>query len=575
MAGPVWVEDDSIGRALAGLSDSFSGKGGAYIANVRSEIALREEQRRKLQEQMQAAQEQTAAETARLKNMPPPTPAQTAWAKSGGPIGTEVVPAGGVTPLQVLPNASEVPARDAATARAFELERNKQIATAALGAQHATSMSDVAKGSAELAGQAQVGLYGNAPIGSPEWTKTQTQLEGKQPVLEGKNVTGYGVLDADGRLVGRGVTQNFRTDASGTAIQVPPGGTIVKMGEMSAETGPLKDSGARLATIDRGVQKVARKEVIGQPEALEIAQALAQEHKDVVKLEKNDVGTVVPVVVPEHPMAKVYAPLVDHLNAVLGGGRPAPQVSAFDRGAPPVGNVSVPGVTLPTQPPETANIGGTAGVPTTPAPEPAAAAPIIPPPGQVTATPGPPVIQGTGAELQKELFNSQFYRQYSDSMTAYNNVKDAFKSDNPSADLRGIYALAKLYDPGSVVREGELKLTQGASSIAERLAGMYNSLAGKGGRLTPTQRADIMQEAYGAARLQYESMNVKNRDAADRAQRLQIDPRNVMVPLQVPEPPKAEEISAIKRGSKAQPLSRGAGGGKRYDDVDAIVGIGR
>lgn len=573
MAGPVWVEDDSIARALAGLSDSFSGKGGAYIANVRSQIDAREDQRRKLQlemereqAQMAAANAAIAAERARQMNLQPPTPAQTGWATSAGPIGTEVVPPTGPAPLQPY-NAADVGKRDKEAARTFGLEREKQLATYALGARHATSMSDVAKATPELAGQAQVAEYG-VPKTVDEYAKVQTQLTGKLPEVDQKTAAGYAILNADGQIVGRGVTHNFRTDASGAAIQVPPGGSVVKMGEMPAEAGPLKDEGARLSTINTGVQKVARNEAIGQPEALVMAQALSKQFPDVVKLEKDDVGNVRPVVVQEHPMAKVYGPLVDRLNVVIGGAPPAP--SAFDRGAQPVPNVSVPGVALPTQPPpEVANIGGTAGVPTTPAPA-APAAPIIPPVGAApTATAGAPVVQGTGSELQKELFNSQFYRQYSDAMVAYNNVKEALKSDNQSADLRAIYALAKLYDPGSVVREGELKLTQNASSMAERIAGIYNALTGTGARLTPSQRADIMQQAYGAATQQYESMNVKNTDAAERAQRLGIDPRNVRVPVEKPQPPSREEVSSIKRPKApgaAQPLSRGAAGGTQTID---------
>jgi hypothetical protein len=568
MAGPVWVEDDSIGRALAGLADSFSGKSGAYIANVRSEIAAREDQRRKLQQELLAKQrEQEAADAAiaarrsRLMDIAPPTPAQTGWATGAGPIGAEVVPPGGPAPLQTY-DAAIIKPQDAAAAKTFGLERESQLANYALAARNPSAFATIAKGAPEMAAQAQIALTG-VPKTVDEQAKLQTQLTGQLPLTDQKSATGYAVLNADGQVVGRGVTHNFRTDASGAAINVPPGGSIVKMGEMSAEAGPLKDEGAMRATIDRGLQKVARGEPIGQPEALTIAQALSKQFPDVVRLEKDDVGNVRPVVMPEHPMGKVYGPLVDQLNRAIGGTTTAAPAAAaaFGAGAQPMQNPTVPGVTLPTTPPpEVSNIGGTAGLPATPAPTTTPEPIITPPAAGVTAQVGAPVIRGTGSELQKELFNSQFYRQYSDSMTAYNNVRDAMKSDNQSADLRAIYALAKLYDPGSVVREGELRLTQGASSLAERMAGLYNALSGSGGRLTPSQRADIMAEAYGAARQQYESMNVKNRDAADRAQRLGIDPSNVTVPMQVPEPPRPEEISSIKRGGRAgaQPLSRGA-----------------
>src|SRR5215467_9699340 len=101
MAGPVWIEDNSIGQALSGLADSFSGLRGAQMANVQSEIWMRNLQREQLKRQLAAQDDAIAAENARQGNFAAPTPGTDAWVKSGGVVGTETVPEGGPAPLQL------------------------------------------------------------------------------------------------------------------------------------------------------------------------------------------------------------------------------------------------------------------------------------------------------------------------------------------------------------------------------------------------------------------------------------------------------------------------------------------
>lgn len=84
-------------------------------------------------------------------------------------------------------------------------------------------------------------------------------------------------------------------------------------------------------------------------------------------------------------------------------------------------------------------------------------------------------------------------------VTALRNVAQAGRqiqtllgNPGPFSDVATVYSLVKLLDPESVVREGEIALTQSATSIWDRLRGML-SKAHKGGFISDDLRADINQ----------------------------------------------------------------------------------
>jgi hypothetical protein len=105
-------------------------------------------------------------------------------------------------------------------------------------------------------------------------------------------------------------------------------------------------------------------------------------------------------------------------------------------------------------------------------------------------------------------------------------VQSARKAPNtPAGDIDMIYAVGKIMDPNSVVREGELNLVIAAGSPAQKLQGMVNYVKG-GGRLAPEQRAQLMdtitnrtgalKQQYDAARGSYE--DIVKRQGLDPAQ---------------------------------------------------------
>jgi len=69
--------------------------------------------------------------------------------------------------------------------------------------------------------------------------------------------------------------------------------------------------------------------------------------------------------------------------------------------------------------------------------------------------------------------------------------------DNGYGDMNLIYAVGKILDPGSVVREGELALTIAAGSPMQRLLGTTRFTTENGGRLTPKARQQIIGMLQG------------------------------------------------------------------------------
>ena len=123
------------------------------------------------------------------------------------------------------------------------------------------------------------------------------------------------------------------------------------------------------------------------------------------------------------------------------------------------------------------------------------------------------VAETTG--LRKEFADLPEVRKFKNAIPAYQAIVQAAKINNPQADINLIYGLAKLYDPDSVVREGEYDTIANSQSIPEWLKGQAQRLAG-GGKLTTETKSQIVEQAnirinsykgeYDGARTGYEGI---------------------------------------------------------------------
>lgn len=99
-------------------------------------------------------------------------------------------------------------------------------------------------------------------------------------------------------------------------------------------------------------------------------------------------------------------------------------------------------------------------------------------------------------DLRKEFSGLPEVENYKKAYPAFAAIKDATSRNTTQSDINIVYGLAKLYDPTSVVREGEYATVANSPNIPEKVKGYAQYLAG-GGRLSPETKKQIMLEATG------------------------------------------------------------------------------
>lgn len=93
-----------------------------------------------------------------------------------------------------------------------------------------------------------------------------------------------------------------------------------------------------------------------------------------------------------------------------------------------------------------------------------------------------------------------------DMETYYSNVEKAAKGGTPASDISLTFALMKLYDPTSSVRESEVATVSNSGSIPDQFTRIYNKVL-DGQQLTPAQRADFLRTAQDRLKSQYEAQD--------------------------------------------------------------------
>lgn len=495
-----WTEDPSIGNALAGLATSFDT---SKIEDRKKKIAER------LAKERYGQASADFAETQRTRDLGISLPPE--W---GGSINLDV-------PTYQWTNPNDY------------AERQKVLANATvdLGAQ--TTMKN-AQEAAAVQALNQLQSQG-VPQTAAGQTIMQTQLTGQLPMLDAKGTTNnYGVVDSDGNLVAKGTTRDGRTDlVTGQPIVPPAGHSVVKMGELPADQSPYKDNGAQLRALQALNEKAARGERLSETEQQRANILFNSQFPLTQKLEKDDAGNMRPVMIREKQPPSSFGPLLGQLGMGAPVGPPATAP------APPP---------APVAPATTGGPAVTAAPPTPTAAPPAAAPaapPIVPPPqGPAGVTVGAPAIQGSGDTQLKEVLNHPTVKGAIEATRAYDEMTRARQANTPEAALHMIYMLAKIYDPNSVVREGEVATASNTSPAFEKIWGIYNKQRDAQSPLSERAKESFLNEGYKAASAHYDAAKGLVDFAGERATRLGLDPRNVMPPLNAPTPPAKQETPA-------------------------------
>jgi hypothetical protein len=106
-----------------------------------------------------------------------------------------------------------------------------------------------------------------------------------------------------------------------------------------------------------------------------------------------------------------------------------------------------------------------------------------------------PASTDTTSKLRNEIQGLPSYKNIAQAAPVYKSMLEAAGRDNRAADVNMIYGMAKIMDPGSVVRESEMTVAQAIATLPQQLQAAIKSQMSESGRLTPEIRAAIMTEA--------------------------------------------------------------------------------
>ena len=141
---------------------------------------------------------------------------------------------------------------------------------------------------------------------------------------------------------------------------------------------------------------------------------------------------------------------------------------------------------------------------------------------------------GKETDLRKEFASLPEVKKYKEAIPAYQAVVKAAQSGGPmgnkQADINLVYGLAKLYDPESVVREGEYATIANSQSIPEWVKGQAQALVG-GGNLTKETKKLIMEQAKIRLDSYKSEVDGARKGYDEIAQRGGLNPQNVFVPV--------------------------------------------
>lgn len=168
------------------------------------------------------------------------------------------------------------------------------------------------------------------------------------------------------------------------------------------------------------------------------------------------------------------------------------------------------------------------------------------------AKPGEPdKLSGRAAKLRDDFNALPPVKAYREVLPTFQSMQDASTRDTKAADLNMVYGLAKIFDPGSVVREGEQVLVRDTASLPDWLVGSINSLNG-GARLQAETRKALMDEAgsrFNAYKAQHDDYVARFTELAAREK---VNPQDVIMqgvvpslPAKPPAPPASEVTKTI------------------------------
>jgi len=160
------------------------------------------------------------------------------------------------------------------------------------------------------------------------------------------------------------------------------------------------------------------------------------------------------------------------------------------------------------------------------------------------------------SQLYDDYRNAQPVKNFTQIRDAYRNIAALAKNPSGISDIATVYALVKILDPNSVVREGEIALSNQATPLAQRLATAWNNA--KQGRVSANEKNKVILDTAKAIYDEQKKGVESERSALSRraAQYPGINPDVVFPDLGIPD---AELASLGGGGVEEVPLVDGSG----------------
>ncbi|MCT8970877.1 hypothetical protein [Microbaculum marinisediminis] len=156
--------------------------------------------------------------------------------------------------------------------------------------------------------------------------------------------------------------------------------------------------------------------------------------------------------------------------------------------------------------------------------------------GQWIASPGADEMERPDfkdiAGVRKEIQSLPSYKNYAQAAPIWSSIVDAEGRDTKASDLNFIYGIGKLFDPGSVVREGEMVMVQSTANLPQRILAAISIVNSKG-RLTPDMRSELLAEAQSRMNAYDDALRTDIRSYRGLARRYGVNPRD-MIPRRAP-----------------------------------------
>lgn len=196
---------------------------------------------------------------------------------------------------------------------------------------------------------------------------------------------------------------------------------------------------------------------------------------------------------PGQPAAGA-APAVPAPAPMSGGSAPAPAPAPAPVGGPPAATAQPP---APTQQQPAAATGLPADWPPGLPPPPPGVSPRIwrEQYSQRQAQQSLPASGEDEARMRGEVGRLPSVTRVQTAVPIFNSMVQSAGQDSTAADLDFVYGLAKIFDPESVVREGEMTMVRNTGSIPQQIMGYINQVTQAGQRLTPEQRSELLAVA--------------------------------------------------------------------------------